>query len=71
MGPLESAALEYRRKTDWRFRKYVEEGGSFGVCTGRSPDSVKGFIGDLPINTLSVVNGGCALLRFSERRILR
>ena len=70
MEPLESAALESRRKTDWRFGKYVEEGGSFGVCTGRSPDSVKGFIGDLPINTLSVVNGGCALYDFQKGEYL-
>ena len=51
-------------------RNFVEEGGKFGVCTGRSPGSVKGFIGDIPINTLSVINGGCALYDFQKDEYL-
>lgn len=31
---------------------------------------MKGFIGDLPINTLSVVNGGCALYDFQKGEYL-
>ena len=71
MGPLESAALEIPEKNRLAIRKYVEEGGSFGVCTGRSPDSVKGFIGDLPDQYIECGKWRLCTLRFSERRILR
>ena len=49
-GTLGIGGIGIPEKNRLAIRKYVEEGGSFGVCTGRSPDSVKGFIGDLPIN---------------------
>lgn len=69
-GTLGIGGIGIPEKNRLAIRKYVEEGGSFGVCTGRSPDSVKGFIGDLPINTLSVVNGGCALYDFQKGEYL-
>ena len=69
-GTLGIGGIGIPAKNRLAIRKYVEEGGSFGVCTGRSPDSVKGFIGDLPINTLSVVNGGCALYDFQKGEYL-
>ena len=70
MEPIGIGGIGIPEKNRLAIRKYVEEGGSFGVCTGRSPDSVKGFIGDLPINTLSVVNGGCALYDFQKGEYL-
>ncbi len=69
-GTLGIGGIGIPEKNRLAIRKYVEEGGSFGVCTGRSPDSVKDFIGDLPINTLSVVNGGCALYDFQKGEYL-
>lgn len=45
-------------------RRFVEKGGQFGICTGRSPDSAREFLQDIPVNAPSVVNGGCALYNF-------
>ena len=69
-GTLGIGGIGIPEKNRLAIRKYVEEGGSFGVCTGRSPDSVKGFIGDLPIN-IECGKWRLCTLRFSERRILR
>lgn len=44
-------------------REFVEQGGKFGVCTGRSPQSAKAFLQDIPVNVPSVVNGGCTLCK--------
>ena len=47
-------------------KKFVSMGGRFGICTGRSPESARQFLGDIPINLPSVVNGGCALYDFTK-----
>ena len=39
-GTLGIGGIGIPEKNRLAIRKYVEEGGSFGVCTGRSPDSV-------------------------------
>lgn len=69
-GTLGIGGIGIPEKNRQAIRNFVEEGGKFGVCTGRSPGSVKGFIGDIPINTLSVINGGCALYDFQKDKYL-
>lgn len=52
-------------------RRFVENGGRFGICTGRSPESARDFLQDIPVNAPSVVNGGCALYDFAPVRSAR
>ena len=50
-------------------RRFVENGGRFGICTGRSPESARDFLQDIQVNAPSVVNGGCALYDFATGQV--
>ena len=52
-------------------RRFVRQGGHFGLCTGRWVTDILHFVKGLPINSLSLINNGAAVYDFARRRCLR
>ena len=52
-------------------RRFVEQGGHFGLCTGRWITDITHFVQGLPINSLSIINNGAALYDFAAGKCLR
>ncbi|MGN0706815.1 MAG: Cof-type HAD-IIB family hydrolase [Faecalibacterium sp.] len=46
--------------------QFVEEGGSFGISTGRAPDNAISLLSGVEINSWSVILNGAAAYHFSE-----
>lgn len=42
-------------------QKYVDEGGTFAISTGRIPSNLRGMIDNLPVNGISIVSNGSGL----------
>lgn len=68
-GTLGRGELGIPDKNRKMIKEFVTRGGKFGICTGRAPGSASGFMQDIPINTISVVNGGCALYNFQTGQL--
>ena len=49
---------------------YIEQGGLFGVATGREPHNARLHLPDLPMNAPSIVLNGAAVYDFLEERYL-
>lgn len=49
---------------------FINEGGKFGIATGRSEKNALKFIGDIPINIPSILYNGCGLYDYQQNKFL-
>ncbi len=50
--------------------RYIDEGGTFAISTGRIPSNLRGMINGLPINGVSIVSNGSGLYDISKAKYL-
>ena len=63
-GTLFNSDSRVSEKNRDAIRRFAEQGGSFGISTGRSPVNVMGLREEIALNAWSVVLNGCEAFHF-------
>lgn len=69
-GTLLDSTSNVSGKNQQAIRRFVAEGGHFGVATGRSQMNVPPYLQNVEINTPCILYNGCALYDFSAGKFL-
>lgn len=70
-GTLLNSKSQVSEKNKQAIRDFVEQGGKFGIATGRSHLNSKRFTEELEINTPCIMYNGCGLFDFSSKEFLK